>query len=135
MAATTTDLQSAVRALDAAFIRHGNAQDAAALTRAFYAEDAVLLPPGAARVSGADAIQAFWAAFIAAGAADISIETTNIWEAGDLGYGIGTYACTQPAPDGGRVHDTGKYLVVYRRQADGSWKAVADQFNSDLPSA
>jgi ketosteroid isomerase-like protein len=27
--------------------------------------------------------------------------------------------------------DKGKYLTVYEKQADGSWKAVADTFNSD----
>jgi len=25
--------------------------------------------------------------------------------------------------------------VVYRRQDDGAWKVVADQFNSDLPTS
>jgi ketosteroid isomerase-like protein len=27
--------------------------------------------------------------------------------------------------------DKGKYLTVYTKQADGSWKAVADTLNSD----
>ena len=27
--------------------------------------------------------------------------------------------------------DKGKYLTVYTKQADGTWKAVADTFNSD----
>jgi ketosteroid isomerase-like protein len=29
--------------------------------------------------------------------------------------------------------DKGKYLTVYTKQADGSWKAVADTMNSDSP--
>ena len=27
--------------------------------------------------------------------------------------------------------DVGKYIVVYRRQANGTWRAVSDIFNSD----
>ena len=31
--------------------------------------------------------------------------------------------------------DRGKYLEVWKKQADGKWKVVADMFNSDLPLA
>jgi ketosteroid isomerase-like protein len=31
--------------------------------------------------------------------------------------------------------DRGKYLAVWKKQADGSWKCVADMFNTDLPPA
>ena len=31
--------------------------------------------------------------------------------------------------------DKGKYLTVFKKQPDGSWKAVADMINSDLPLA
>ena len=30
-----------------------------------------------------------------------------------------------------KLTDKGKYLTVYMKQADGSWKAVADTYNSD----
>ena len=36
---------------------------------------------------------------------------------------------------GKQVNDTGKYVVVFRKQADGAWKVAADIFNSDLPPA
>jgi hypothetical protein len=29
--------------------------------------------------------------------------------------------------------DKGKYLTVWKKQADGSWKVLFDMFNSDLP--
>jgi uncharacterized protein (TIGR02246 family) len=135
MATTSVGLQRAARALDAEFARHANAGDAAALTSAFYAADAVLLAPGAPRLDGAEAIRGFWKAFIDGGVQDVSIETTEIVEAGDVGYGIGNYTCTLPTESGERTRDTGKYIVVYRRQADGGWKVIADQFNSDLPAS
>jgi ketosteroid isomerase-like protein len=35
---------------------------------------------------------------------------------------------------GKSVPDRGKLIEVFRKQADGSWKTVADMFNSDLPA-
>ena len=34
---------------------------------------------------------------------------------------------------GKTVNDTGKYVCVWKKQADGSWKAEVDTWNSDLP--
>jgi ketosteroid isomerase-like protein len=31
------------------------------------------------------------------------------------------------------MKDTGKYLTVWKHQADGSWKIIRDIDNSDLP--
>ena len=36
-----------------------------------------------------------------------------------------------PAP----VQDRGKYIEIWRKQADGPWKLARDIFNSDLPPA
>jgi len=54
-------------------------------------------------------------------------------KAGDVAYSYGTYASSATGPDGKPMQDKGKYVTVYRKQADGSWKAVVDTFNSDLP--
>ena len=134
MVTTSTDLLASARTLDDEFVRHANAKDATALSRAFYAEDAILLPPGAPRIDGIEAIRAFWQAFIDRGVEDVWIETPRVEESGDLGWGVGTYTCTWPSADGGRVTDTGTFLVVYRRQANGGWKVIADQLSSDLPT-
>ena len=57
----------------------------------------------------------------------LAIETyeLEIAGSGDLAYGIGTFSLARPAPD------RGKFVEVYRRQADGSWRCVADMFSSD----
>jgi len=34
-------------------------------------------------------------------------------------------------PDGTLIRGGGKYLCVWQRQADGSWKAVHDMWNTD----
>lgn len=49
-------------------------------------------------------------------------------EAGDLGYTVGPYEVVrlEAAPGEDPVLARGLYLTVWRRQADGSWKVVAD---------
>jgi ketosteroid isomerase-like protein len=38
---------------------------------------------------------------------------------------------TDPKNKKKTITDKGKYLTVYTKQADGSWKAIADTYNSD----
>ena len=133
MAAEQAAAREALRGLDEAFVRNANRRDAEALVAEFYAEDAVLLPPNAPMIEGAEAIRGFWRTILEAGVADVTLETTRLCLAGDLAYGVGRYALTAPRAGCGCAVDEGKYVVVFRRQADGTWKAVADMFGSDRP--
>jgi ketosteroid isomerase-like protein len=37
-------------------------------------------------------------------------------------------------PKGGKaMNDVGKYVAVWKKQPDGSWKMIRDIYNSDLP--
>jgi ketosteroid isomerase-like protein len=47
----------------------------------------------------------------------------------DLGFTIGEYIATLRGPSGAAVQRFGKYLTVWQRQRDGSWKFVADGGN------
>jgi ketosteroid isomerase-like protein len=129
MSPATTGSQDAarqIRALDTEFMRLANAKDAAALTKAFYAEDARLMPPNAPMVKGHAAIQDFWTAFMKVTGTDVTLETSDIEAAGDLAYGVGRWKGTLQG-----TKQQGKYIVVYRRQGDGGYKAIADIFNAD----
>lgn len=48
---------------------------------------------------------------------------------GDLGFTIGQYIFTGRGPSGAAVQSFGKYLTVWQRQADRSWKFVVDGGN------
>ncbi|HET7874959.1 MAG TPA: DUF4440 domain-containing protein [Methylomirabilota bacterium] len=124
----------AIRRLDAEFIKAANAKDSAALVRAFYAADAVLMPPNHPVVEGRSNIQGFLQGLMDGGLTSIKLETPTIASAGDLAYGRGHYALSMTPPGGTPVQNTGKYIVVYRRTAAGGWKAIADIFNSDAPA-
>lgn len=132
MARTTAEQE--IRRLDEHFMTAGNAKDAKTLVNGFYADSAVLMPPNHAIVEGRDAIRTFLQGMVDAGFAGITLDTTTIESAGDLAYGRGRYTLRMTPRGQATVEDTGKYVVVYRRQRDGAWRAVADIFNSDRPS-
>jgi uncharacterized protein (TIGR02246 family) len=131
MATGQPDPERAIRALSDAFVRHFNAGDADRLVREFYAEDARLLPPNLPTIAGRSEIREAFRGFLAAGMGGLTIDAYEIEVAGsgDLAYGIGAFSLPRPAPD------RGKFVEVYRRQADGSWRCVADMFSSDEAAA
>ena len=45
---------------------------------------------------------------------------------GDLGYTYGTYTRATSDNDGNETVETGRYVTVWRRNAEGAWKAVVD---------
>ena len=129
-----SDITSIILAMDQEFVRNVEAKNAEQLVNAFYAEDAQVFPPGQPLVSGHQAIKQLWGAFVPL-LKQILLTTTRIEVSGELAYGTGTYEMTLSQPDGSTVEDRGKYVVVYRRQPDGSYRAVADIFNSSQPAA
>ncbi|HXJ82893.1 MAG TPA: DUF4440 domain-containing protein [Candidatus Methylomirabilis sp.] len=134
-AAKPAHAADAIRQLDAEFMKAGNAKNAAALVKAFYAPDAVLMPPNHAAVEGRDKIEGFLQGLMDGGLTSIKLETTTVASAGDLAYGRGRYTLALSPPGGAPVQDVGKYVVVYRRQPNGAWRAVSDIFNSDQPTS
>jgi ketosteroid isomerase-like protein len=53
---------------------------------------------------------------------------------GDMVFSEGTYTVTLTNPKTKKpITNKGKYLTVYMKQPDASWKAVADTYNSDSP--
>ena len=54
---------------------------------------------------------------------------------GSLAYIRANYNISFMVSDSTEVSDTGKILVVLKKQPDGSWMRVADAWNSDLPPA
>lgn len=125
MAVGSSDVASAIHELGKAFVRNFNAGEAEELVQGFYAEDARLLPPNHPIVSGRSNIRDFFQGMVDAGVGAVSLGSVDLGASGDLAYQVGTYWLGKPAPD------TGKFIEVYRRQADGSWRCVADIFNSD----
>lgn len=98
----------------------------------FYAEDAIAYPPNEPAAVGRGAAEKVWAAYFADPTYKISWKTSHAGVNGDLGYTSGTYEDSYKGPDGKTVGGKGKYLCVWKKQSDGTWKAVHDMWNSDL---
>ena len=55
---------------------------------------------------------------------------------GDLGFTEGSYTMTMTSPATKKpMTDKGSYVTVYKKLADGSWKAISDIATSEVPPA
>jgi uncharacterized protein (TIGR02246 family) len=126
--------QRAIKDLEAQWSKAGAAKNLDD-TVSYYADDASMLAPNAPIATGKQAIRAVWAQFMGDPGFTVSWESSMVEasRSGDFAYDIGTYQLTINDPQGKPVADRGKYMVVWKKQADGKWKAVGDMFSSDLP--
>ena len=123
----------AIKDTEAAWSR--DAKDAEKFS-SYYAEDAALLLPNQPVVNGREAIKAAFKQFTADPNFDLRFESTkvDVAKSGEIGYTQGAYTMTMTDPATKKpMTDKGKYLTVYKKQGDGSWKAVQDTVNSDMP--
>lgn len=126
--------RQAIDKTNAQFVEAFNRQDAAAAT-AVYTDDAQVMPTNSPIISGKTNIQSFWQGAMNMGVKSAALKTLNVEFHGDTAIEIGAYTL-HIEPDGGKaMSDEGKFVVVWKRQADGSWKWHVDIFNTNLPAA
>jgi uncharacterized protein (TIGR02246 family) len=105
---------------------------------AHYADDAILIVPGTPSVSGKEAIRTSLKPMIddPAMALKFHAAKVEVAKSADVAYTQGTYTLTLTDPQTKQVvNDHGSYVTTYRKQPDGSWKAVADIATSEVPPA
>jgi uncharacterized protein (TIGR02246 family) len=62
-----------------------------------------------------------------------AIKTIDVFGSKDQMIQVGTYSLTIAMPGQEKpIPDKGKYLTVWQKQADGSWKIKAETWNSDI---
>jgi ketosteroid isomerase-like protein/quercetin dioxygenase-like cupin family protein len=98
----------------------------------YFAPDAAIYAPGMARVSGTAAIREAWTQMSSAPgfALEFSPTSVDVSSSGDLGYTTGTYKSSMAG-----ATESGKYVTVWKKQADGNWKVQHDIFNADAAPA
>lgn len=128
--------EAAIRALETAWSAALQAKDVDKFV-ANYAPDAITLPANEPMASTPADIRKEIAGMMALPGLSMSFHPTavTVAKSGDIAYTYGVYDLSMTGPDGKPVTDKGKYVTVYKKQADGSWKAAVDTFNSDLPPA
>ena len=136
-AAPTADAAAVRQVIDSTSARYADAVmrgDATAAV-AHFADDAVFMAPNRESSRGREGIREWHAGGFSAGSfKEFKGTTEDVMVGGDLAVETGTYAFRLQPRKGGEITDTGKYVVVWNRQPDGSWKVVRDIFNSDLPA-
>jgi ketosteroid isomerase-like protein len=130
-----TSSENALRAADAEWMKVFAAKD---LDKSvgFCDEDGAVLAPNSPIAQGHAAISKLFSGFFGLPGLKISwhADAATVARSGDLGYTSGTYQMTFNDPSGKTISDNGKYVTVWQKQSDGSWKVVRDIFNTDLPA-
>ena len=125
----------AIKDAETAWVQAFNTKDVDKAT-SFYTADATVLIPNAPILKGMDAIKGgmkpmlddpnFKLTFAAA--------QVDVAKSGEIGYSQGPCTLTMTDPAAKKpADDPCKYLTVWKKQADGNWKAIEDTFNSDTP--
>ena len=101
----------------------------------YYTDDATQLPNNGEAVKGKENIKAEMEKMMQAGIKmkDVSFTSVEVNAAGDIGYEIGNYNMTMEVAPMVEVKDNGKYVAIFKKQQDGSWKVYAEIWNTNTP--
>ncbi|MCU0250551.1 MAG: DUF4440 domain-containing protein [Vicinamibacterales bacterium] len=125
----------AIKDTGPAYDKFANASDAAGLASEFYSPDGIRMDPNQPASAGTAAIRATLEKSYAQSTENVRNVIDDVRVAGAFAMAKGTFEGTStPKAGGAAVPVKGKFVTLYERQANGSWKAVWDIFNSDLPA-
>ncbi len=113
-----------------------NAGNTEAIASAYYAADPVKLDPYQPAIAGKDAIRASLQKYFDQFSDEARSVVEDVRVSGDLAVARGTTEGKSSLKSGGySAQFKAKWMTAYQRQADGSWKAFWDIYNSGLPVA
>lgn len=132
--ATTEADEEAISGLQATYLAAldaGNAEQYAAV----FTDDGVLMVPNAPPVNGSEAIGAYiQAGFDQTDFENHDISTAEMMVLGDWAFARGTLMGTiAEQPDGEPLESTRSWVMIFRRQPEGSWRIARYILNSDDP--
>jgi ketosteroid isomerase-like protein len=124
--------EAAIRAQSEAWSAASQSKDLDKIV-SFYAPDGVALPDGAPIEPDPASIRNGWKGLTDAKDVSLGWTTTKVEAAksGDIAYEYGAYHLDITGKDGKVSTRTGKYVLAWKKQADGTWKVAVDTDNSD----
>lgn len=102
---------------------------------AYMAADVVTVNSGTPEVRGLEAVLADFDTWPEGAGLSWRPVAADIAASGDLGFTRGDWTARIPGEDGAVAESTGRYLSIWKRQADGAWKVTLDFGNSGPPPA
>lgn len=130
--ADMTAVTEAVDAMESAYVAAYNAQDAAGIA-ALFAADGTQAPPEMAALDRAGVEASYAEQFSMGETFDLQVEREDFVASGDMIVSWGRFEATVTPAEGEPWTSTGRYGVVNRKEADGTWKIYRHMFNYETP--
>jgi len=124
--------EAAIRALDMNWAQWAMAKDLDKCV-SIYEDDAVAFAPGLPAVIGKDNIRKFLSGLVTAQGLQLNIHvaTVEVARSQDIAIDRGSVEATMNDKKGKPVTSASQYVLVWKKQADGSWKILADTSASE----
>lgn len=135
-AANPDSVKQAIKADEAKWNEQFKSKDTEGLV-GHYADDAYFAAPGVAGTEGSTPIRQVYATASTDPAFEVhfSADKIDVASSGDMAYARGKFSEKYTDKKTGKVMtDSGSYITVYKKQDDGSWKAVEDFAAADPDS-
>jgi uncharacterized protein (TIGR02246 family) len=124
---------SAIEALMENYVSGYQSKDVDSFVNVFTA-DAIRMPPNGTAIVGSDKVRAYYEDWFAKESLDVVVTPREIQVVGDWAYAWGTYESSVTLTENEATRaDRGKFLNIYKKGADGSWRFHRNIWNSDLP--
>lgn len=125
-------IEKQIRSMDADWSHAATLRDVEQCL-SYYADDGMMLNPNEPIASGKEALRKSWTALInGPGYVSLTFGSTkvSVAQAGDMAYDVGTYELTTKDKTGKASIEAGKYVEVWQKQVDSSWKVALDIYNT-----
>jgi ketosteroid isomerase-like protein len=100
----------------------------------FYAPDAVFLQPNGERITGSAALRTLFQTIMATFNSDLTLHSQNLETSGDLAYDSGDFQeSLTTIATGAKITSKGSYIIIFKRQPNGSWQIVQHVWTGTPP--
>jgi ketosteroid isomerase-like protein len=100
----------------------------------FYAADAVFLQPTGERITGAAALRTLFQTIMATFNSELTLHSQNLETSGDLAYDSGDFQeSLTTIATGAKITSKGSYIIIFKRQPNGSWQIVQHVWTGTPP--
>jgi len=100
----------------------------------FYAPDAVFLQPTGERITGSAALHSMFQNIMATFHSDLTLHSESLETSGKLAYDSGDFEETLTViATGAKITAKGSYIIIFKRQPNGSWQIVQHVWTGTPP--